>query len=211
MENLVKFVATNEEMKKQIKLREDIEFMDKFQFLIPPHSKILKDEEYNMIFQKISHDIIQNNSSLKEQNKKRSFNDAIKSAPVNKTGNDNFVKNKKFKYSTNNQNFQTHPERKLFSSWSIEKLEEEATKLNKQIEEYEKTSNYDEKKISEIEKFTKLKKKWLKISQDSVDRILDLFPQNKNYEKNTIKTLLDHFKISHELMDYDSENECFRD
>ena len=88
------------------------------------------------------------------------------------------------------------------------------TKINKEIENIKKLIDIeenDEKYENEIEKYIKLEEKWRIIAQDSIFQLLDIFPTDLNYNKNTIKNVIESFHIDKELIHYDEENDDFYD
>lgn len=160
------------------------------------------------------------NSNTLYEKKKRNHLEMINSSSSNKhiqefensNQQNNLNKNKKFKFPNKSNNIPIiDPEKKIFSTWSLEKLEDELKKLNKNYEELETAYKSEEKKKIELVKFKKLKNKWLKISQDAIYQILEIHPQNHNYEKNTIKSILNHFRVNSETIEYDSDNDCFKE
>jgi hypothetical protein len=102
------------------------------------------------------------------------------------------------------------PEKKPYVNLSIEELDKEINSYKSKIDDI-KIRNSDEGKRKKLEELDKLAGKWLKISQEAISTILELFPQNSNYERNTIKQVIEYFKIDKEAINYDSENECFKD
>jgi hypothetical protein len=102
------------------------------------------------------------------------------------------------------------PEKKPYINLNIDKLTEEVNKYKVMIDEI-KVRNSDEAKRKKLIEVKRLTDKWLKLSQEAVYTILEMFPQNEAYEGNTIKKTLAYFKIDKEDLDYDSENECFND
>lgn len=97
--------------------------------------------------------------------------------------------------------------RKLFSNWSIEKLNEEIAKVKSDINKIDKEAVTKE----EIGKYESLSLKWKKITQETVYSLLELFPRDENYQSNTIGSVMKTFKIDPELIEYDEENDCFND
>jgi hypothetical protein len=209
---------------------------EKINLIIPINTNILLDDEYrnfnieNSVENSEKCNQKQNsnqcnqtsNSNSLYEKKKRNHSEMMNSSSSNKDKHisefenshhqNNLNKNKKFKFANKSNNLpQVDPEKKIFSTWSVEKLEEECKKLKKNYEDLETAINSEEKKKKELEKFTKLKNKWLKISQDAIYQILEIHPQNHNYERNTIKSTLNHFRINPEIIEYDSENECFKE
>lgn len=166
------------------------------------NGKLLTKEEFGKTFPQ--------NKIESDKNKKRIFKEMSSSSSnaSNKSDSDLSNKNigKKKKQTSNNivpsKNINT-----LYNSWTIKKLEEEISKVEKSLSEF--IEEKEQKDGKEIKRVDLLYMKWLKISQDAVEKILEMFPENNNFEKNTIKTLIDHFKIDKELIDYDSENDCF--
>jgi hypothetical protein len=200
LENLLKITKINpKELNNEYN---ESFFENKISLIIPYGAKIIKESEY----EKFSTN--NKNNSNKPLNNKRTSEEALGTGP-NKilTENVNF-KNKKFKTKSNAIQ---DPEKKIFSTWTVSKLEEEINKVKKNIEEYESSINNEEKKKKEVERFCRMKNKWLKISQDAIYTILEMFPQNHSYERNTIKSIINHFKIDKGIIEYDSENECFKD
>ena len=86
-------------------------------------------------------------------------------------------------------------------------LKEEIKELEKKLDE--EKNNYKIEK--EFIHYIKLSHKWKKIAQDSIFYLLELFPQNEHYEKNTINSVLNNFHIDKKLIGYDEENGCFID
>ena len=86
-------------------------------------------------------------------------------------------------------------------------LKEEIKELEKKLDE--EKNNYKIEK--EFIHYIKLSNKWKKIAQDSIFYLLELFPQNEHYEKNTINSVLNNFHIDKKLIGYDEENGCFID
>jgi hypothetical protein len=210
------------ELKKE-EILENLED-DKIRLIYPINCKLISKEEYDKAFN-VKIISISNENKLKESerlNIKRTFEEMSNSynshkenpIHINKDLNPhaNF-KAKKMKTNSNVPNilYFNDPQKKIYSSWSEKKLEEEINKINKSIKDLEEEESKNTKTEKEIQKFEILYEKWLKISQNAVHSILDMFPQNQNYERNTIKTLIEHFKIDHELIKYDEENEDFKE
>jgi hypothetical protein len=95
----------------------------------------------------------------------------------------------------------------IYDKYTDLELDEEIKKLEKELEE----EKNDDKIEKEYDYYNNLSNKWKKIAQDSIYKLLELFPQNENYEKNTIKSVLKSFQIDKKLIGYDEENECFLD
>ena len=95
----------------------------------------------------------------------------------------------------------------IYDKYTDLELDEEIKKLEKELEE----EKNDDKIEKEYNYYNNLSNKWKKIAQDSIYNLLELFPQNENYEKNTIKSVLNSFHIDKKLIEYDEENECFLD
>ena len=95
----------------------------------------------------------------------------------------------------------------IYDKYTDLELDEEIKKLEKELEE----EKNDDKIEKEYNYYNNLSNKWKKIAQDSIYNLLELFPQNENYEKNTIKSVLNSFHIDKKLIGYDEENECFLD
>ena len=95
----------------------------------------------------------------------------------------------------------------IYDKYTDLELDEEIKKLEKELEE----EKNDDKIEKEYNYYNNLSNKWKKIAQDSIYNLLELFPQNENYEKNTIKSVLKSFQIDKKLIGYDEENECFLD
>jgi hypothetical protein len=165
----------------------------KVTLVIPMGSKILTKDEDEKLF------------NIEKKEKKR---DASKISPEPDKEN---YKNKKMKKNSSVMNvINTDPHRKVYLSWSDKKLDDEIEKIESNIKEIKEEEENAHKTKIEIVKFNKLYNKWLKISQEAVLKLLDIYPENfKTYQKNTIKTLLDEFKIDYELIKYDEENEDF--
>jgi hypothetical protein len=186
---------------------------DKISLIYPLNSKIITKEEHlkltmPQILTTTSNANIttENNANF---NKKRTSSEMLNNSSLNSSiiniekPNLNYNKPKIIKRVMD-------PERKALIVWSSAKLEEEVKKLSLKVEELQNIEKDIGKKQKEIQRFKRLTDKWLKISQDAAYQLLDLFPQNKNYEKNTIKHVIEHFKIDKELIEYDEENECFK-
>jgi hypothetical protein len=104
-----------------------------------------------------------------------------------------------------NQKKVIDPEKRKYQKMNCKQLEEQIEEYSKNIVELRsKPSNKEE-----IKKYDMLCKKWLKISQEAIYTILEMFPQNQSYGKNTIKSVMQHFKIEKEVLNYNSEDECF--
>ena len=97
------------------------------------------------------------------------------------------------------------PEKKQYLKMSINQLQDLVEKYKSQIEEMKNSSC----KKEEINKYLRLSDKWLKITQEAIYTILEIHPQNNIYEKNTIKSVLNYFKIEKELVKYNSDEDCF--
>ena len=70
--------------------------------------------------------------------------------------------------------------------------------------------NKKDPKIDKLIDYFNLKKeKWIKLSQDAVYETLKLFPQKLNYDKNSIKNILENFRIDKNLIRYDEDEEDF--
>lgn len=158
-------------------------------------------EEMNNSSNSIKDDKSLNNQQVKFKAKK--FKSNSSSNIINNS-------NKNLSNSAILSNF-TDPMKKIYNGWSDKKLEDEISKLKKNIKEIEQEENKLSNTDKEILKFQQLFNKWLKISQEAVYTILEMFPQNQNYEKNTIKSLIEHFKIDSELIKYDEENDEFKE
>ena len=44
-----------------------------------------------------------------------------------------------------------------------------------------------------------------------VYKLIECYPQDSQYNPNTVKTVLNSLNIDKSLLDYDSENDCFND
>lgn len=185
----------------------------KINILIPINSKIIYKHEYDILNDKTnaSSENIKNTSGSTKAPEipkigiKRTCEEMLKENLQKQNSKTDI--NKKFKMIPKPI---LGPEKKMYSNWSISKLEEEVKKIESSIQELE-VNNSDDKKNKEIDKFNRLTKKWLKISQDAILTLLEMFPQNLHYEKNTIKSVIEHFKLDKEMLKYDEENECFED
>jgi hypothetical protein len=201
-QNLLVINKTNFTLEKRIEEDDEIEHHDKdYKIIFSNNSNLIMAEEYEKLFDKKTNEI--NKKRTNEQMNNINSNNLIK-----KNNESNNI-GKKIKYSSNipANNIDLKKKNSMYSNWTVIKIEEEIKKFEKNIEEL--NANNDEKKEKEIKKFEKLYEKWVKISQDTVYNILEMFPENQNYQKNTIKSLIQHFKIDKELIKYDSEEECF--
>jgi hypothetical protein len=237
--NEEKLLKILEIKKEELNLLDNIND-DKIKLIFPIDGKLITKEQYDKIFvpknineKSELQNSVEKNVKEKENmkiNKKRTYeemnssNNSIKDSKILNNPQANF-KAKKFKAansnnlnitstnltnSTNLNNIQD-PMKKIYSGWSDKKLEDEILKLKKNIKDIEEEENKTSKTDKEILKFEELYNKWLKISQDAVYTILEMFPQNQNYERNTIKSLIEHFKIDPELIKYDEENDEFKE
>jgi hypothetical protein len=102
------------------------------------------------------------------------------------------------------------PEKKPFYNMSVDKLKEELKGYQEKIDEI-KAKNDDGNKKARLNELDRLCKKWLKLSQEAIYTMLDMYPQNTSYEKNTIKHVIQNFQLDKEALNYDSENDCFND
>jgi hypothetical protein len=237
--NEEKLLKILEIKKEELNLLDNIND-DIIKLIFPIDGKLITKEQYDKIFvpknineKSELQNSVEKNVKEKENmkiNKKRTYeemnnsNNSIKDTKSLNNPQANF-KAKKFKAanpnnlnitsinstnSTNLNNIQD-PMKKIYSGWSDKKLEDEILKLKKNIKDIEEEENKSSKTDKEILKFEELYNKWLKISQDAVYTILEMFPQNQNYERNTIKSLIEHFKIDPELIKYDEENDEFKE
>ena len=111
----------------------------------------------------------------------------------------------KRKISFTNKSF--YKEQDNYINYTNLQLKEEIKKLEKKLDE-EKNNDKIEK---ELIHYIKLSNKWKKIAQDSIYTLLEIFPKNEHYEKNTINSVLNNFHIDKKLIGYDEENDCFID
>ena len=111
----------------------------------------------------------------------------------------------KRKISFTNKSF--YKEQDNYINYTNLQLKEEIKKLEKKLDE-EKNNDKIEK---EFIHYIQLSNKWKKIAQDSIYNLLEIFPQNEHYEKNTINSVLNNFHIDKKLIGYDEENDCFID
>lgn len=98
---------------------------------------------------------------------------------------------------------------KPYNNWSTERLDQEIEKLKKEISQKEKENkeNTEEK----IENYEKIIKKWKKIAQDAIYLLIEEYPQDSQFNDNTVATVIKAFNIDKELIDYDSGTECFKE
>lgn len=177
-------------------------------YIYPTNSKLIPISKFSSMF-KINNEnqqILKSSEKSKEgYNESRSFNSTEKDIS-NKNSIISDQKDEKRVKMVKKVDFG----RKSFNSISTDKLQEE---YKKQLEALNclKSKENETKVIDDINKFEKLSQKWLKISQDAVYSFLEEFPQNNNYEPNTIKKVLDYFKIDYNSIRFDCENECFLD
>lgn len=117
------------------------------------------------------------------------------------------------KKKTSMQNKNQHP-RKVsmaapkttkYDKMSIEELDEEISKLNKQIEDSENDETY-KKKIYSLEEDCD---KWKGYLQTSICEFIKVCPKDENKNNMTIKAVLEKFGIEKSLVNYDTENDCF--
>jgi len=86
-------------------------------------------------------------------------------------------------------------------------LIEERDKLKESLNEI--SNQKDPKLEGQIDHYTSKKNKWIKHSQEAVYELLKMFPETSNYQKNSIKNIIERFKIDKELIKYDEESEDF--
>lgn len=99
---------------------------------------------------------------------------------------------------------------KPFMNWTLDKLNAEIIKLKSELQQKEnEISKYNESKQKDITKYSLLADKWKKISQDAIYKLLEHFPQDEEYNTNTIGTVINKLNIDKELIGYDEENDCF--
>ncbi len=144
-------------------------------------------DKNSKIINKESHDKLFKDKDLLKENLKRKN-------PYSNEGNQQ-IKQKKI----------IDPEKRQYMKMTPKQLEEQIEQITKNIKELKNKPTNKE----EIEKYKKLTDKWLKISQESIYTILELFPHNQSYEKNTIKSVLNNLKIDKEMLNYNSEEDCF--
>lgn len=156
-------------------------------FVYPLSGRIITQAEYEKLTK-----IDSGNENCNKINKKRFSNEMAKKSLPNKPPQNNPIK--------------------MYSTWSEEKINSEIQKLKEDISNKEKENNssYEKEKI-EIEKYSSLALKWKKIAQESIYKLIECFPQDSQYNPNTVKTVLNSLNIDKSLLDYDSENDCFND
>ena len=99
---------------------------------------------------------------------------------------------------------------KPFMNWTLDKLNAEIIKLKSELQQKQTDiSKYNESKQKDITKYSLLADKWKKISQDAIYKLLEHFPQDEEYNTNTIGTVINKLNIDKELIGYDEENDCF--
>lgn len=156
-------------------------------FVFPLSGRIITQAEYEKLTK-----IETGNEKCNIINKKRLSNEMAKKSLSNKPPQNNSIK--------------------IYSTWSDEKINSEIKKLKEEISNKEKENNssYEKEKI-EIEKYSALALKWKKIAQESIYKLIECYPQDSQYNPNTVKTVLNSLNIDKSLLDYDSENDCFND
>ena len=190
--NFTKIILRKDEKEEKVesqnlnKNQEKCNNEDKIILIYPLSGRIITENEY----EKINNINYRNNSSenFKKSNglKKRLSSEVLKE----KNSFQNKVK-----------------DQDIYDKYTDLELDEEIKKLEKELEE----EKNDDKIEKEYDYYNNLSNKWKKIAQDSIYKLLELFPQNENYEKNTIKSVLKSFQIDKKLIGYDEENECFLD
>ena len=180
---------------------------NKITIIYPLSGKIITEEEFNIINNLTKNEKFNSNKTSININKKNSLN------------NNNYQKrlfseiNKNNKKNNNNDNNNINEynikesELKKYLNLSNEEINKEIENIKKLIDIEEN----DEKYENEIEKYIKLEEKWRIIAQDSIFQLLDIFPTDLNYNKNTIKNVIESFHIDKELIHYDEENDDFYD
>ena len=99
---------------------------------------------------------------------------------------------------------------KPFMNWTLDKINSEIIKLKSELQQKQSDiSKYNESKQKDISKYLLLADKWKKISQDAIYKLLEHFPQDEEYNTNTIGTVINKLNIDKELIEYDEENDCF--
>ena len=161
---------------------------EKIILLYPISGKIITESKYKEINNLNNTKNQKENISFSNQIKKRLSSDIIK-------GKSSFSNKSCYKEQDN------------YINYSNLQLKEEIKKLEKKLNE-EKNNNKIEK---EFIHYIQLSNKWKKIAQDSIYNLLEIFPQNEHYEKNTINSVLNNFHIDKKLIGYDEENDCFID
>ena len=190
--NFTKIILRKDEKEEKVesqnlnKNQEKCNNEDKIILIYPLSGRIITENEY----EKINNINYRNNSSenFKKSNglKKRLSSEVLKEK--------NSFQNKL-------------KDQDIYDKYTDLELDEEIKKLEKELEE----EKNDDKIEKEYNYYNNLSNKWKKIAQDSIYNLLELFPQNENYEKNTIKSVLNSFHIDKKLIGYDEENECFLD
>ena len=161
---------------------------EKIILLYPISGKIITESKYKEINNLNNTKNQKENISFSNQIKKRLSSDIIK-------GKSSFSNKSCYKEQDN------------YINYSNLQLKEEIKKLEKKLNE-EKNNDKIEK---EFIHYIQLSNKWKKIAQDSIYNLLEIFPQNEHYEKNTINSVLNNFHIDKKLIGYDEENDCFID
>ena len=183
---------------------------NKITIIYPLSGKIISEEEFNSIntnFNKKENENQNTNNKTINNNHKKKFSHQISNnykkrlfSEINKNNNNN-----------NNNNINgcciKESELKKYLNLSFEELNKEIENFRKLIDIEENDENYE----NEIDKYIKLEEKWRIIAQDSIFQLLEIFPTDSNYNKNTIKNVIDSFHIDKDLIKYDEENDTFYD
>jgi len=174
---------------------------NKITIIYPLSGKIITEEEFNIINNLTKNEKFNSNKTSININKKNSLNNNNYQkrlfSEINKNNNNNNINEYNIKES----------ELKKYLKLSYEEINNEIENIKKLIEIEEN----DEKYENEIERYIKLEEKWRIIAQDSIFQLLDIFPTDLNYNKNTIKNVIDSFHINKDLIHYDEENDSFFD
>ena len=175
---------------------------NKITIIYPLSAKIITEEEFNIFNNNFNKNETKNSNKISNNNnnKKFSMNNNYRKrlfSEINNNNNNNNINDYNIKES----------ELKKYLKLSNEEINNEIENTKKLIEIEEN----DEKFENEIEKYIKLEEKWRIIAQDSIFQLLDIFPTDLNYNKNTIKNVIDSFHINKDLIHYDEENDSFFD
>lgn len=146
----------------------------------------------------------QRNSNKEEKPKKKTLN------PKNING------QKPKNCGTNNNNNKNelkriNLEKRPYINLSIENIKKENEIIKQKINEIKSRNADKRKKEAEIKNLKTLTNKWKKAAQDACYEIISLFPINQDGKKNTLKDILNFFRIENQKLDYDEDNDEFFD
>ncbi len=140
-----------------------------------------------------------------EKPKKKTANNSFNNPENNKRkDNINFIKN-----SNNNQNKKINYECKQYQKMSLEELQKENESIKIKIRDLNERNKDSRKKDDDLKKLKALTNKWKRIAQDACYNMLSNFPNNQDGKRNTLKNVIQAFKVDFQKLDYDEENDEF--